>query len=209
MHAAWIWCIAKIIAVDAQCWPRASHSIATCATSRPMPPYSTGTYAESSFSSRSAANASRGKRASRSTASAFAATISRPILCARSRIGSKPGAAGWIALRARMLVMGSLRQGLRTRMLARGRRGARRSAQLRDRLGERADRAERLAAQHAVEELHVEVLLEREHEVHGGKRGESRLVEVGLVGELIHAHRQAAVLGEDRSDLFGVHVVVV
>ena len=39
---------------------------------------------------------------------------------------------------------------------------------LRDRFRERTDRLERAALEHAVEELDVEMLFERQHEVHGG-----------------------------------------
>src|SRR6185503_12059202 len=85
------------------------------------------------------------------------------------------------------------------------RHGLRGGLELRDRLVERADGAERLASQHVVEELHVEVLFEREHHVHGGKGREPGFVEVGIVGELLGVHEEASVLGEDLADGVGVH----
>src|SRR6185503_21069432 len=61
--------------------------------------------------------------------------------------------------------------------------------------------------EHPVEELDVEVLFQGEHEVHGGERGESRFVKVGLVVEGAHVYEQPPVRCDDVTDLRGIHVV--
>src|SRR5215831_10465681 len=109
--------------------------------------------------------------------------------CTRSSSPAKSSAAGCSVLTATSIA--ALLGGFAVRI----------RLQLGDGLVERADRAEGLASQHAVEELDAEVLLEREHEVHGRQRREPRLVEVAVVAELVDRHLQARVLREERADL--------
>src|SRR4051812_37468967 len=166
--------------------------------SSPSPPYSCGMYAERSCSALSALNASTGKRASRSTSLACAATTSRPRVCTRSRSAwnsdcCETAAAASIARCATLMAWPSPR---------RRRGGSRCRLELLECIRQRADGGERLAPQHAVEELDVEVLLECQHQVHGRERGEAGLVQVRVVGEGIDVDEQAGVLGQDRADFF-------
>ncbi len=84
-HATSIWCMAKIIAVEAQCSASTSHTSISSRIEHPPPPRLVGTYADRSRAWRSAQIASSGKRPSRSTALAWREATVLPISSARSR----------------------------------------------------------------------------------------------------------------------------
>ena len=69
--------------------------------------------------------------------------------------------------------------------------------------GDRVDALEHVALEHAVGELDVEGVLEREHDVDARVRGHAGLVEVVAAREGVHVGRESAVLTEHRPDLVG------
>ena len=85
-QATLTWCMAKIIAVEPQARPSTAQTSATSAARAPSPPNSLGISMPSSFCSRIAANASAGKRASRSTSSAKRSAIAATVFGAGEKI---------------------------------------------------------------------------------------------------------------------------
>ncbi len=93
--------MAKTMALAPQLRPSSKQDWAIASKEAPPPPSDSGTKAESRRSSRSAATASAGKRASRSTASALGAATSVAIrFTAASRSWSRPATATLIPPRS-------------------------------------------------------------------------------------------------------------
>ena len=127
--------------------------------------------------SRSASIASAGKRASRSTSSACGAG---------DLVGDPPDrrrGTRWSTSTATLMPPASCSSA--------------------DGAGDRRDALEDAAREHAIGELDVERVLEREHHVDARVRGHARLVEVGVVGERVDVDGQAGVVAEDLADLVG------
>jgi hypothetical protein len=78
---------------------------------------------------------------------------------------------------------------------------ARLRLQLGQRGADRGDALEHAALEHAVRELDIKGVLEREHHVDAGMRGHPAVVEVGVVGEGRDVDRQSGVVLDRLADL--------
>src|SRR4051812_28078158 len=75
--------------------------------------------------------------------------------------------------------------------------GPRRRANPLERVRDRVHALERASQQKRLGKLHLELVLERQHEIHAGVRSQARLVEIGVVAQRLGAEGKLAVLAND------------
>ena len=174
MHATWIWCIAKTMAVAPQRRPSSKQAAAIVLERDAAPAELVGH--EGRQRPRLAQRIDGLDREARLAVDVVGVRAPRP---RRRSGGCRRGTPG------------------RDRWRCSCRHRPERLEGLRD----RGDALEDAALEHRVRELDVEAVLEGEHQVDARVRGHARLVEVGVVAQRVDVHGQAAMFLDDLTNL--------